>query len=64
MRHHKITSVVLLFLASLTLSACAEVVGAGVGGYAGSQLGKGNGKTAATVGGAAIGAGVGHVLSR
>jgi uncharacterized protein YcfJ len=40
-----------LILAPLALGACAETVGA----YAGNQFGKGDGKTAATVGGAAIG---------
>jgi uncharacterized protein YcfJ len=45
------------------LSACGTLVGAGAGGYVGNQFGKGEGKTAATVGGVVAGGLIGHALT-
>ena len=46
-----------------TLNGCGTLLGAGAGGYAGHQVGKGKGKTAATAAGV-IGGGVpGHALT-
>lgn len=47
----------------LFLGACGTLVGAGAGAYAGNQFGHGSGKTAATIGGAAIGGLIGHALT-
>lgn len=52
-----------LLIAPVGLSACGTLVGAGVGGVAGSQFGKGNGKTAATIGGAILGGVAGHAIT-
>jgi len=52
-----------LLAAPAGLTACGTLVGAGVGGVAGNQIGKGNGKTAATIGGAAVGAVAGHAIT-
>jgi outer membrane lipoprotein SlyB len=53
----------LLTLSPVGLAGCGTLVGAGVGGVAGNQIGKGNGKTAATIGGAAVGAVAGHAIT-
>lgn len=45
------------------LAGCGTLVGAGAGGYAGSQFGKGSGNTAATVGGIVGGGMLGHALT-
>lgn len=45
------------------LAGCGTLVGAGAGGLVGHQFGTGNGNTAATIGGAAVGAVVGHTVT-
>jgi uncharacterized protein YcfJ len=47
----------------LMLSGCGTLVGAGAGGYAGNQFGKGSGKTAATAAGVVGGGLVGHAAT-
>ena len=54
------TTMALLVVLPLALSACAETLGAGAGAAVGNQFGKGSGNTAATIGGAAAGAAIGH----
>jgi outer membrane lipoprotein SlyB len=55
--------IALALISLLTLDACGTLVGAGAGGLAGSQFGKGDGKTAATVGGVVGGAIIGHAVT-
>lgn len=47
----------------LTLVACGTLVGAGAGGYAGNQIGKGSGKDAATAAGVIGGGLLGHAVT-
>jgi osmotically inducible lipoprotein OsmB len=47
----------------LLLSGCGTLVGAGAGGYAGNQFGKGSGKTAATAAGVVGGGLLGHAVT-
>ncbi|MDE1174701.1 MAG: glycine zipper 2TM domain-containing protein [Parvibaculaceae bacterium] len=53
----------MLMIAPLGLASCGTVVGAGAGGLVGNQFGKGNGKTAATIGGAVVGGVLGHAVT-
>lgn len=53
----------LLILSPIGLAGCGAVVGGAAGGVAGNQFGKGNGKTAATIGGAAAGALIGNSMT-
>jgi outer membrane lipoprotein SlyB len=46
-----------------SLGGCGTMVGAGAGGLAGNQFGKGTGKTAATIGGVVGGGLLGHALT-
>lgn len=45
------------------LGGCGTLVGAGAGGLAGNQFGKGNGKAAATAAGVIGGGMLGHALT-
>lgn len=56
-------SVALSVIVMLALAGCGTLVGAGAGGLAGNQFGKGSGKTAATIGGVAGGALIGHAIT-
>jgi outer membrane lipoprotein SlyB len=47
----------------MMLAGCGTLVGAGAGGYAGNQFGKGDGKTAATAAGVVGGGLLGHALT-
>jgi outer membrane lipoprotein SlyB len=47
----------------LMLGGCGTLLGAGAGGYAGNQIGKGKGKTAATAAGVIGGGMLGHTLT-
>jgi osmotically inducible lipoprotein OsmB len=60
-RMWKYAAVLALLATPLGLAGCAETIGAGAGAYAGHELSHGN--TAATIGGAAGGALIGHVLT-
>jgi outer membrane lipoprotein SlyB len=53
----------LLALSPLGLAGCGAAVGGAAGGLAGNQIGSGNGKTAATIGGAAAGALIGNSMT-
>lgn len=55
--------ITLALISLLALDACGTLVGAGVGGLAGNQFGKGKGKTAATAGGVVGGAIIGHAIT-
>lgn len=62
-RRQAVWPVAIAMIALLTLGACGTMVGAGVGGLAGNQFGKGKGKTAATAAGVVGGAVLGHALT-
>jgi outer membrane lipoprotein SlyB len=53
---------VMLSVVALVLSGCGTLVGAGAGGLAGNQFGKGKGKDAATAAGVVGGGILGHEL--
>ncbi len=55
--------VALAVILLLGLGGCGTLVGAGAGGLAGNQFGKGSGKTAATAGGVVGGALIGHAIT-
>jgi uncharacterized protein YcfJ len=59
MKFLKIASLLGLF----ALMGCGTLVGAGAGGLAGNQFGKGSGKTAATAAGVIGGGLLGHALT-
>ena len=59
MKFLKIVSLLSLF----ALMGCGTLVGAGAGGLAGNQFGKGSGKTAATAAGVIGGGVLGHALT-
>jgi outer membrane lipoprotein SlyB len=52
-----------VIVAVLMLGGCGTLVGAGAGGYAGNQVGHGEGKTAATAAGVIGGGALGHALT-
>jgi uncharacterized protein YcfJ len=54
----------ILGVMALLLSGCGTLVGAGAGGLAGNQFGKGSGKTAATAAGVVGGGIIGYELSK
>ena len=58
-----LTLIATLLVMPFALSGCGTLVGAGVGGVAGSMIGSGTGKTLATIGGAAAGAVIGHKVT-
>jgi uncharacterized protein YcfJ len=59
MTYVKIVSLLSMF----ALMGCGTLVGAGAGGLAGNQFGKGSGKTAATAAGVIGGGVLGHALT-
>ena len=56
---HRLFAIALI----LSLSGCGTLLGAGAGGYAGNQFGKGSGKTAATAAGVVGGGLLGHAVT-
>ena len=55
--------IAMMSVIGLLLSGCGTLVGAGAGGLAGNQFGKGSGKTAATAVGVIGGGILGHELT-
>ena len=55
--------IAIVSLLGILLSGCGTLVGAGAGGLAGNQLGKGKGKDAATAAGVVGGGILGHTLT-
>ena len=55
--------IAVLSVVGMLLSGCGTLVGAGAGGYAGNQFGKGSGKDAATAAGVIGGGILGHAVT-
>ena len=59
----KCVAIVIALSTPIALSGCGTMLGAGAGGLAGNQFGKGTGKTAATAAGVVGGGLLGHELT-
>lgn len=61
---YRCMAIVLALSMPVALTGCGTLLGAGAGGVAGNQFGKGKGKTAATAAGVVGGGILGHELTK